>query len=68
MSRYEITREEHEQELAASHARSEAEERDEPLHDWRMRLFREIDSGMKSMLNEVNDTDTNTNDFDFEPF
>jgi len=62
----EITREEHEQELAASHARATAEERDEPLHEWRKRQWREIDSEMKSMLNEINDTDTS--DFDSVPF
>ena len=48
MSRYEPTRDEHEERLAASHARDMAEQ--EPLHEWRLRMIREISEGMKSIL------------------
>lgn len=61
-----MNRKEHEERLAASHARSESEERDEPLHEWRLRQFKEIDEEMKSILNEINDTDYS--EFDSEPF
>ncbi len=49
MSRYEISRREHEQGLAASHARGESEDRYylEHPHDARLRIIRQIAESMK---------------------
>lgn len=57
-----MNRQEHEAELASSHARGESEDANETLHEWRLRMFREIDAGMKSVINHDNTEHTN------EPF
>jgi len=53
-----MNREEHERELQSSHARDEAEER----HEKRMKDMREIDEGMKEILNHE------YKNYDREPF
>ena len=51
-----MNREEHEQELAASHARSQSEERDATPQDKWMREITELDAEMKSLLNDIGST------------
>jgi len=58
-----VNREEHEQELAASHARSQSEERDATPQDKWMREITELDAEMKTLLNEIG-----SDDYNQEPF
>jgi len=58
-----MNREEHEERLAASHARAESEERDETPQDKWFREITELDAEMKSLLNEIG-----SDDYNQEPF
>ena len=58
-----MNREEHEERLAASHARAESEERDETPQDKWFREITELDAEMKSLLNDIG-----SDDYNQEPF
>ena len=60
-----MNRDEHNERLAASHARAESEERNESPQDRWMRGAIELDAEMKTLLNELGGDD---NDSSLEPF
>ena len=60
-----MNRQDHEERLAASHARGVSEERDETPQDAWMREATELDAEMKTLLNDIGSTNDSN---ELQPF